>query len=77
MESKEVTIAEMILSEDWEIINVLMNQNGFTRIKARRIRYDSGNVNIVQKWCKSVYAKKLYRDRFKKDISTIGQMIQK
>ena len=71
-EFKDITVAEMILSDDWDIINILIGKEGYTRIKARRVNYKPGDVNIVQKYSRTDYVRKLYYQKFGEDMSRFG-----
>ena len=71
-ENEDITVAEMLLSENWEIINILIGANGFTRVKARRKAYQQGEANIVQKYAGTMYIRKLYYQKHKKDLSKFG-----
>ena len=65
---------DIIRSDDWELINVLMTASGWSKVKGRRITVIEGGLNYAVAWIETENLKVLYRTKFGSELQDFNHI---
>ena len=69
-----ITALDIIWSESWELINVLITASGWSKIKGKRIVSLEGGLNYASAWIKTEDLADEYLTKTGNDLLTFGSV---